>query len=195
MDKLSPLGKTNSDMGSHYRTLSEGKHTMSTVSAFSPSNPKNPAFDGVKAFIQRAPRLEVATYSRSYAAITGTKETGIMKRRLFAAMAVLFITAPRLAPAMEISLFPAAEIDQLYNSNVGVSASNRKADWITAELLGGKLEATSPRRKILSQLLDLFLGRRILSQSRSIRSRSLRTGQRHRAPLKRCRRSMCPTPF
>ncbi len=69
-----------------------------------------------------------------------------MKRKLFAVVGMLLVLVPGSPFAMEISVFPAAEFDQLYNTNVGVTANNRKADWITAELFGAKLEAQSPKR-------------------------------------------------
>ena len=73
-----------------------------------------------------------------------------MKQQLIAALTILLLMAPHTALAMEVSLFPAAELDELYNSNVGATGNNPKGDWTTAELLGGKIEATSAHR-------DLFL--------------------------------------
>lgn len=79
-----------------------------------------------------------------------------MRRRLIALMAALFITAPAAGRAMEISLFPAAELDQLYNSNVGVTSSNQQGDWITAELVGARLEASSPNRDCFLNYSTVF---------------------------------------
>jgi hypothetical protein len=69
-----------------------------------------------------------------------------LKPKLIAAIAILLIAASNPALAMELSVFPTAEIDELYNSNVGTTSNNPKGDWITAELLGGKVEASSRRR-------------------------------------------------
>jgi hypothetical protein len=63
-----------------------------------------------------------------------------------AVIAVLLVAAPNAIFAMELSVFPVAEVDELYNSNVGTTSNNPKGDWITAELLGGKVEASSPNR-------------------------------------------------
>ena len=71
-------------------------------------------------------------------------------KQLIATVTILFLTLPQTALTMEVSLFPAAELDELYNSNVKATANNPKGDWITAQVLGGKIEATSPDR-------DLFL--------------------------------------
>ena len=79
-----------------------------------------------------------------------------MKLILSATIAVSLLMAPRMAAAMEISLFPAAEFDQVYNTNVGVTAHDRKADWVTAELLGGKLEARSPTRDLYLNYSTVF---------------------------------------
>src|SRR5260370_42006041 len=73
-----------------------------------------------------------------------------MKQELIAAITILLLTVPRTAMAMEVSLFPGAELEELYNSNVGATANNPKGDWTTAQVLGAKLEASSQNR-------DLFL--------------------------------------
>jgi hypothetical protein len=69
-----------------------------------------------------------------------------LKPGLIVAMAITLIAAPAVTLAMEISVFPTAEIDEVYNSNVGLTSNNTKGDWITAELFGGKVEAESPHR-------------------------------------------------
>jgi hypothetical protein len=74
------------------------------------------------------------------------EEAGAMKQQLIATLTMLLLMAPYTALAMEVSLFPAAELDEFYNSNVGATANSPKGDWTTAELLGGKIEASSPHR-------------------------------------------------
>lgn len=78
------------------------------------------------------------------------EEAGPMKQQLIAALTILLLMVPQAALTMEVSLFPAVELDEVYNSNVGAAANNPKGDWVTAQLLGGKIEASSPHR-------DLFL--------------------------------------
>jgi hypothetical protein len=79
-----------------------------------------------------------------------------LKSTSIAAIAILLIAASNPASAMEISVFPTAEIDELYNSNVQTTSNNPKGDWITAQLLGGKVDASSRNRDFYLTYSTIF---------------------------------------
>lgn len=60
--------------------------------------------------------------------------------------------------AAEISLWPMAELDEIYDNNVDLTPNNRKGDFVTAESFGATLEAATAARDIFltyqTQLLE-----------------------------------------
>jgi len=54
--------------------------------------------------------------------------------------------ATRPACAVEVSLWPMAEFDEIYDNNVKLTPSNRKGDFVSAETFGATLEASTAAR-------------------------------------------------
>ncbi len=61
-------------------------------------------------------------------------------------LAVMALAAARRVCAAEVSLWPMAELDEIYDSNVNLTPTNRKGDFVTAETFGATLEASTAAR-------------------------------------------------
>jgi hypothetical protein len=71
---------------------------------------------------------------------------------------VVTLVAARRASAVELSLWPMAELDEFYDNNVKLTPTNRKGDFVTAESFGATLEASTAARDFFltyqTQLLE-----------------------------------------
>ena len=56
------------------------------------------------------------------------------------------LAAARRADAVEVSLWPMAELDEFYDNNVKLTPTGRKGDFVTAESFGATLEASTAAR-------------------------------------------------
>lgn len=72
--------------------------------------------------------------------------------------AVLVLASACCASAAEVSLWPMAELDEIYDNNVNLTPTNRKGDFVTAETFGATLETSTVPRDIFltyqTQLLE-----------------------------------------
>ena len=72
-------------------------------------------------------------------------------------LAVMLLAAARRVCAAELSLWPMAELDEIYDNNVNLTPPNRKGDFVTAETFGATLEAaTAARDFFLTYQTDLL---------------------------------------
>jgi hypothetical protein len=72
-------------------------------------------------------------------------------------LAALLLAMAHRVCAAEISLWPVAELDELYDNNVDLTPANRKGDFVTAETFGATLEAsTAARNFFLTYQTDLL---------------------------------------
>ncbi len=73
-------------------------------------------------------------------------------------LAAIALASAGGAWAAEISLWPMAELDEIYDNNVNLTPTNRKGDFVTAETFGATLEANTAARDIFltyqTQLLE-----------------------------------------
>lgn len=73
-------------------------------------------------------------------------------------LAVVMLAAARRAGAVELSLWPMAELDEFYDNNVKLTPTGRKGDFVTAESFGATLEASTAARDFFltyqTQLLE-----------------------------------------
>ena len=63
-------------------------------------------------------------------------------------LAVMMLASVRCAWAAEISLWPMAELDEIYDDNVNLTPTNRKGDFVTAETFGATLETSTTARDV-----------------------------------------------
>ena len=67
---------------------------------------------------------------------------------IFWALAVMMFASVGSAWCAEISLWPMAELDEIYDDNVNLTPTNRKGDFVTAETFGATLEANTTARDV-----------------------------------------------
>ncbi len=70
----------------------------------------------------------------------------ITTRRIVCCLILLVLGVARGVKAAEISLWPMAELDEIYDNNVKLTPTNRKGDFVTAETFGATLEADTAAR-------------------------------------------------
>jgi hypothetical protein len=63
-------------------------------------------------------------------------------------LAAMALASAGGAWAAEISLWPMAELDEIYDNNIDLTPTNRKGDFVTAETFGATLEADTAVRDI-----------------------------------------------
>ena len=63
-------------------------------------------------------------------------------------LAFLLLAVAGGAGAVEVSIWPVAELDEIYDNNVDLTPTNRKGDWVTSETFGATLEASTATRNV-----------------------------------------------
>ena len=80
-----------------------------------------------------------------------------MQRFLLALIAAATLAVPHVGNAAELSLWPAAEIDEAYDNNVKLTPTDRKGDFLTAESLGATAESDTAARSFFLTYSTLML--------------------------------------
>jgi len=76
---------------------------------------------------------------------------------IFCCFTFMVLSVARRACAAEISLWPMAEFDEIYDDNVNLTPTNRKGDFVSAETFGATLEAeTAARNFFLTYQTELL---------------------------------------